>query len=88
MNNENRKYYLKQSTTTCGLDEIQSIIYGGFSSRFWIYRKHMNTLENNKIPFYAWECVTLFLERDRQIDLVIKNETRMTQFLKLLSHHM
>lgn len=37
------------------------------------------------MPFYAWECVTLVL-KDREIDLVIPNEQRMNQFLKLISY--
>lgn len=70
--------FLKQSQTTCLIDQIESIIFGGFSSRFWIYRKHINTIDPSKFPFYAWECVTLMLIDGREIDIVIKNEKRMT----------
>ena len=36
-----------------------------------------------KAPFYAWECITVILF-NREIDLVIKNEDQMMNFLKLL----
>ena len=39
----------------------------------------------NNLPFYAWQCVTLILTNGRQIDMVIKNERRMIEFLKLVS---
>ena len=51
---KHKKYNLKQSQTTCNLDEVESILYGGFSSRFWMYRKHINVSEPSKFPFYAW----------------------------------
>lgn len=46
------------SSFTCKLSDIQGIIYGGYSSRFWIYRKHMIALDahallmDNEIPNY------------------------------------
>jgi len=43
-------------------------------------------MEPSEFPFYAWECVTLLLIDGREIDIVIKNEKRMTQFLKLISY--
>ena len=37
---------------------IQSFIFGGMSSRFWMMRKIFNTsdyyLQDKKMPFYAW----------------------------------
>ena len=38
-------FFWSQSSFTCKLSDIQGIIYGGFSSRFWIYRKHMIALD-------------------------------------------
>ena len=84
-----KKFSLKVSRASCRIDEIEGIIYGGFSSRFWIFRKHINSMcktEKGEIPFYAWECVTLILNKGREIDLVITNEQRMMQFLKLISY--
>ena len=87
-----KKFDLKKSSASCKISEIQQIIYGGTSSRFWMLRKHLNTLSqkdyvNNKVPFFSWQCITLQLPR-RQIDLVIQNENMMTAFIKLLVHKM
>ena len=49
-----------------------------------MYRKHINIIENGHFPFYAWQCITLMLKEGREIDIVISNEKRMTQFLKLI----
>ena len=60
-------------------EEINAIIFGGQSSRFWVLRKHINSLETRQLkdlPFYSWECLTLVLD-DRDVDLVIKNEKEM-----------
>jgi hypothetical protein len=59
---------------------------GGTSSRFWILRKHINSLdlENlKKIPFHSWNCLTLQLAH-REVDLVIRNEDHMNKLLKFL----
>ena len=55
----NKKYVLKKSSTSCKIKDIQSIIYGGFSSRFWMLRKYFNSCKktefNDKsVPFYSW----------------------------------
>ena len=57
-------YVWKKSNASCNLDEIEGIIYGGISSRFWMLRKHFNyydtkCIKNGKLPYYAWECITL-----------------------------
>ena len=38
-----------------------------------------------QVPFYSWECITLQYGI-RGINLVIKNEKRMDEFLMLLIH--
>ena len=38
-------YMWQESSSTCRLSDIQGIIYGGHSSRFWIYRKHMIAMD-------------------------------------------
>lgn len=83
------RYKFAESSTTCKISDIQGIIFGGFSSRFWIYRKHLCCLDydilmkdtkkknfrggKTELPFYAWQCITLELG-ERQVDLVIKDQ--------------
>lgn len=58
-------------------------MYGGLSSRFWTLRKHINLMNKKdleKIPFYSWNCLTLCF-KDRDIDLIIKNEADMQLFI-------
>ena len=73
---------LFKSSSSCDLRDIQHIVLGGLSSRFWLYRKHINRMDDARPfmqnceadhPFRAWQCLTLFTE-DRSIDLVIKEE--------------
>ena len=59
-----KDYNLTKSSTSCSIDKIEAIIYGGVSSRFWLFRKHMiseNTekLKRQRPPFFAWECLTI-----------------------------
>jgi len=75
------------SSASCFVHEIQAFIYGGHSSRFWLLRKHINSMSEEEIkkglPFYSWNCITLKLGR-RDVDLVIKDEFQMEMFLKFL----
>lgn len=92
------QYHFKMSSSSTDITDIQGIIYGGITSRFWIYRKHMCSLDFSIIsndstnvkksrrkilPFYAWQCITLVL-KDRMVDLVIKNEKNMDLFIRFL----
>jgi hypothetical protein len=67
-----------QSSACCEVADIQNIIFGPTTSRFWIFRKHMNTIpqekfrDENNIPFLSWQCLTLELKH-RNVDLVIKD---------------
>ena len=36
-----QKYDITISSASCNIDDIEGIIFGGFSSRFWLYRKHV-----------------------------------------------
>lgn len=75
-----------KSNASCYLKDIKSFVYGGFSSRFWMFRKHINFLDIellDRLPFYAWECISLQTE-ERSIDLVIKDEQQMMIFIKFL----
>ena len=51
-----------KSKASCKLADITGFIYGGFSSRFWMLRKHINFMDYaalNHLPFYCWKCITL-----------------------------
>ena len=81
-----------KSSSSCKLEEIRGILYGGISSRFWMLRKHLNLhkIEDYKkenVPFYAWQCITLQLVH-RDVDLVIKNDKDMDDLLKVIVHAM
>ena len=41
----NDKFKYVESKASCKISDIQGIIYGGISSRFWAYRKHINSME-------------------------------------------
>ena len=77
-----------KSNATCNIDDIEGFFYGPFSSRFWMLRKHINSLDNTKgkklkLPFYAWQCISLKLKH-RTIDLVISNDKHMKTFIEFL----
>lgn len=105
--NIQNQYVTKVSDSSCRIEDITGILYGGISSRFWLYRKeiiyqdcqfgsaiadqdlsvhkHYKLPKNDpKAPFLCWECVTLELANGRTIDLVIKNEADMMNFIKYL----
>ena len=81
-----------KSSASCSMKDITGIMYGGISSRFWMLRKHMNSLPVDdlkwgKVPFYAWECITINTV-NRDIDLVIKNEEEMMKLIALITNEM
>lgn len=45
------EYTYLQSSSTCNISDIQGIIYNGASSRFWIYRKHLISLDYDTMKF-------------------------------------
>jgi len=65
MNEFNSQFKYVESKSSCLISDIEGIIYGGLSSRFWIFRKHINSMdrkltENEKnFPFFPWECLTI-----------------------------
>ena len=69
-----------KSSASCNVSDIQAIIYGGFSSRFWMARKYINTCgehdQKTRIPFFSWECLTICMKH-RDLNLVIKDELNM-----------
>lgn len=87
------EYELDPSSASFDVDDIQGILYGGTSSRFWMLRKHLCSLnlqehrDGKRIPFYSWNCLTLLMKH-RDVDLVIPNEKHMDRFLKFLIFNM
>ena len=78
------------SSASTYVSDIQSIIFGGMSSRFWLLRKHFNSIRKDEmceLTLFSWECITLQLTH-RDVDLVIKDEAMMKQFLKFVIANM
>lgn len=81
-------YFQKSSSASCHVDDVQGFHFGGSNARFWMLRKHFNTMTTDEvkyIPFYSWQCITLELKH-RDVDLVIPNEKDMERFIKFLLH--
>ena len=93
MSVDSEEYQKGQSSASFNIEDVEGIVYGGVSSRFWMLRKHLCSLsvedhkKGEKIPFHSWNCITLLLKH-RDVDLVIKNEKHMERFLKYLVYHM
>jgi hypothetical protein len=86
--NGTEKYQWVKSASSCKINDIKGIIYGGISSRFWMLRVHINSIpindiRNGTMPFYCWECITLEMET-KNVDLVIKNEKEMMMLITLI----
>ena len=80
------KFHELPSSGTCDVSDIESFVYNGCSSRFWMLRKHINCMNRRKLeilPFKSWNCITLRLGR-RDVDLVLKNEMQMSILIKFL----
>ncbi len=76
--NDPEQFTVKQSNASFKISDVQGVIYGGVSSRFWMYRKHMMSMDieefiHGRVQFYAWQCITLDLQY-RTLDLVIKDD--------------
>ena len=80
----------KESGASCKLSEVNALIFGGVSSRFWMMRKHIASLDNDsfsKLPFQSWQCLTLQLKH-RDIDLVVRDPNMMELLLKFLIYQL
>ena len=42
---ENIKYKKLDSNATCLVEDIEGFVYGASSSRFWMMRKHINSID-------------------------------------------
>lgn len=84
-------FNLKESSSSCYLEDIESFTYGPFTSRFWMLRKHILLMDKKKFasdpPFYAWDCITLQVKNKWNVHLIIRCEKTMEKFIKLLIHH-
>ena len=93
MSVDSEEYEKDQSSASFKIEDVEGIVFGGISSRFWMLRKHLCSLnlkehrKGDKIPFLSWNCLTLMLKH-RDVDLVIKNEKHMDRFLKFLIFNM
>ena len=83
MKNNNKKtdfedpdfLYIK-SRCSCKVDDIIGITFGGIDSRFWMLRKHFNSMSQKEldlVPFHNWQCITI-QTRARDINIVIKDQ--------------
>ena len=53
--------HMKSSASTKVAD-IQGFTHGGVISRFWMLRKHFNSLSKEElegVPFNSWDCLSL-----------------------------
>lgn len=69
-------YKLQESSYSYKVSEITNFVFGGQSSRFMIYRKHINSMpigNLDNLPFYSWQCITLYFRDGNQVNLVIKD---------------
>lgn len=51
MAEKDSEFSYHQSSSTCSISDIESMIVGGHSSRFWIYRKHMISMDYDVMKF-------------------------------------
>lgn len=76
-----------KSKSSCWISEIEGFVFGPFNSRFWVMRKHMNLKtipDMAKVPFLAWNCLSLQIKKRGDVYLIIKNERVMDYFIKFL----
>ena len=83
-----KDYSLKESISSFYLSDVENFIYGPFTSRFWLLRKHVLYLDKNKFknesPFYGWDCITLQIKNKWNVHLIIPNHRAMSMFIRLL----
>ena len=47
--NNLKLYKIKESSLSCGLDDISSFVLGATTSRFWALRKHINLISSQDV---------------------------------------
>lgn len=56
------KFVDDKSSASFHVNDILGFTFGALSSRFWMLRKHINSMpinQQHRIPFYSWECISL-----------------------------
>lgn len=81
------EYEEKLSSSTFNIEEVESLTFGPISSRFWLYRKHVNTVKTEKMPFLSWEVLTINL-KERDVHLVIEDQDEMDRLVKYLLYRL
>lgn len=85
--NNVKDYVLDYSSSSCYIHDIEAFVYGPFTSRFWMLRKHIMMMDQMllaNLPFFGWECLSLQLKNRGDVYILIQNEKVMADFLKLL----
>lgn len=75
-----------KSSSSFYVKDVKNIVYGGFSSRFWMLRKHIISMSKKAVknaPFFSWNCLTIDVGY-REINLVIRGDKNMAKILKFL----
>ena len=52
-----KEFKTVKSNASCHFSEVLDFHFGGLNSRFWILRKHINSMSHKElatIPFYSW----------------------------------
>jgi len=73
---EDDDFINKKSSASTYVDDIKSIVFGGMNSRFWMLRKHFNSMSSSElgmVPFHCWDCLSIQLNH-REVDIVIKDK--------------
>ena len=51
-----------KSSSSTYVSEIKGMVFGGFNSRFWMLRKHLNSMSVEELEnscLHSWECLSL-----------------------------
>ena len=81
----------QKSNASCKIKDITGFLFGGFNSRFWAMRKHINSLSKRELqhnlPFFCWDCIAIETKA-RTVDLVIPDQELMNKLLKFLIYEL
>ena len=74
--NTMKDYTLKESKSSFCISDVQNFVYGPFTSRFWMLRKHFMHIDGNSqqlqnFAFYAWDCLTIQINGKWDIHLIV-----------------
>lgn len=87
MNWDDRMHFSQdRSKASVPIKDIKSFIFGGFSSRFWLLRKHIISMDRKQLldlPFFCWECITIVTDY-LQFNLIINDQFEMTKLIEFL----